>query len=193
MRHWLILLTSITLVLSAQVGRAQSPPDRPVDVGGFFSLDTDVGRINGSGAVLSGAEIGLLLDHRFSLAFSGLALVSDDDDDDSPTAPSDRLRFGYGGVSLGYIVAPASRIHFLVDVLIGGGSVRPRPIVEPDGDGDRLFVAQPSIAAEVNLSRHIRAALGISYRAASGVDTTGLSNADLRGFAVRLAIKAGKF
>ena len=194
MRHWIILLASTALFVSPNAGRAQSPSGDAVDVGAFVTLDAGIGQVNGRGAVISGAEIGILLDHRFSLGLTGAALVNDDDDD-SPSGTRDLRRFGYGGVSLGYVVAPASKLHYLLDVLIAGGSVRPQTAsaTVPDGDGDRLFVLQPSIAAEVSLSRHARAAAGISYRAVSGVDTEGLSNADLRGFSVRLAIKAGKF
>lgn len=192
MRQWIILFTSTALLALPEIGRAQSPPSHAVDVGGFVSLDAHIGRINGRGAVTSGAEIALLLDHRFSLGLTGAALVNDDDDD-APGGTRDLRRFGYGGVSLGYVVAPASALHYLIDVLVAGGSVRSQADSAPDGDGDRIFVLQPSIAAEVSLSRHMRAAAGISYRAVSGVDSAGLSNADLRGFAVRLTVSAGKF
>jgi len=192
MRHLIILLTSAALLVSPTVGRAQSLLTDAVDVGGFVALDADIGHVNGGSAVLSGAEIGMLLNHRFSLGLTGAGLVSDDD---SPSPTSDLRRFGYGGISLGYVVAPASTLHYLADILVAGGSVRPEPDLAADaeGDGDRLFVVRPSIAAEVNISRHVRATAGISYRAVSGVDTAGLSNADLSGFAIRLVIKAGRF
>jgi len=194
MRHWIFLLVSTVLLASPNHGHAQSLPNTGAAVGGFFSLEADIGRINGRGAVVSGAEIGILLNHRFSLGLSGAAMVSDDDDEPT-SATGDRLRLGYGGVSLGYVVAPASRLHYLVELLLAGGSVRPDAdgVTSADEDGDRLFVLKPSIDVEADLSRHLRAAAGISYRSVSGVDTAGLSNADLRGFAVRLVIKAGRF
>ena len=122
-----------------------------------------------------------------------LATVKDDDDDDSPSATSDGLHFGYGGVSVGYVFRPASKLHYLVDVLFAGGSVRPDAGSVAGADGDRVFVLKPSIDAEVNVSRHVRAAAGIGYRSVSGVDTAGLSDSDFGGFAARLVLKAGRF
>ena len=201
MRNWTILVTiavlsAVPLLAHAQNGdraAAHSVFTRPVEVGAYLSADANIGRLNGTNHVLAGADIGVLLNHRFSLALTGEGLVNGDEDDASSTT-DDRLRFGYGGISLGYVIAPTSMLHYVADVTVAGGSVRHKTD-EPntDDDGDHIFVLQPSISAEVNLSRYFRAAAGVSYRAVSGVNLSGLSNADLSGIALRLVVRAGRF
>lgn len=203
MRCCTLVLASLALTLSPRGSHAQSDNrssaraifDGPATIGYFFALDANVGRVNGSAGVLSGAEIVVLLNHRFSIGLSGAGLVNDEDAEDVTPNARARLRFGYGGITLGYVTAPASTLHLVVDALVAGGNVRP----ENDNstgereDGDEIFVFQPSIVAEANLARHLRAAAGLSYRAVSGVALTGISNAAMSGLSLRLVIRAGSF
>ena len=193
MRNWIFLLATAVLSAAPSTARAQngSLVTTPVDVGAYIATDANVGRVNGSTHVLAGADIGVLLNHRFSLALTGEALVNGDDDDGS-NADDDRLRFGYGGIAFGYVIAPASTLPYVAEVTVAGGSVR-RVAGKASDDGDHVFVLQSSILAEVNLSAHLRAAAGVSYRDVNGVSLSGLSNGRLSGVALRLVVRAGRF
>jgi hypothetical protein len=82
-------------------------------------------------------------------------------------------------------------VHPVVDVLVGSGETWAKGSL-PQRE-DRVFVVEPSLVAEANLSRFLRGALGASYRWVSGSNLSGVSNADLRGLTGRLTIRAGWF
>src|SRR6476469_4794808 len=150
MRRWTIVLTTAVLSAAPSMARAQSGSlfTTPVEVGAYFSAGANIGRVNGASHVFAGADFGVLLNHRFSLALTGEGLVKGDDDE--PSTGEDRLRLGYGGIALGYVIAPTSILHYVAEVTVAGGSAR-RESDEPnagDDDGDHIFVLQPSVSVE---------------------------------------------
>jgi hypothetical protein len=129
------------------------------------------------------------------------------------------IDFGYGGGMIEYIAFSDKLLHYGANVLIAGGSVELRqqsasapslplgiPSVPQVASSARssIFVLEPSIFAEINLSPSVRANLGISYRFVGGFDSSrlneriraafeGLSAADFSGLSVILQVKFGKF
>jgi hypothetical protein len=98
------------------------------------------------------------------------------------------VEFGYGGFLIGYHVAPESRLHGVISVLVGGGGfvLSDRDVNEDDDpdvghDGDGVFVMEPELALEANLLRFMRLQFALSYRSVWDVDLAGLDDADASG------------
>jgi hypothetical protein len=56
-----------------------------------------------------------------------------------------------------------------------------------------VFVIEPSLLAELNVTNFLRLAVGGGYRFATGVELSGLTNADLSGVSVSVNLKFGSF
>ena len=88
-------------------------------------------------------------------------------------------------------------VHGSVGTLIGAGALnyhRFRGTAgQPDSDTDTVFVLDPTVAAEVNVTPHLRVSLGAGYRVVRGVALDGLGSADAGGFTLGGAVKLGSF
>lgn len=178
------------LVLGA-FATADAQDREPARIGGYLGIDTNVGSIRSETGYLAGGEVAVIFKQQFTLGLAGYGLANEEARVPGAAGATDRLRFGYGGVRVGYIFMPTARFHPVVDLLVGGGETRASgslPLRE-----DEVFVAEPSVAAEANLSRFLRGALGVSYRFVSGSNLSGLSNSDLRGITGRLTLRTGWF
>lgn len=58
---------------------------------------------------------------------------------------------------------------------------------------DGLFVFEPSINIEINVSSKIRIGAGVSYRAVTGVELDDLDNSDISGFGTSIVLKYGQY
>jgi hypothetical protein len=117
------------------------------------------------------------------------------------------LEMGYGGLRLGYLVAPQSLVHFGFGLIVGGGglvAVSRDPVTTVAANGERsserqrahgeaFFAFEPELEGEVNVSQFMRVALSGSYRVINGVRAPGLDIASLSGPAVGLALRFGAF
>ena len=59
---------------------------------------------------------------------------------------------GYGGVTLGYAIAPHRLVHLKFGALFGAGS----------GCGGVFFICEPELRLELNLTRAVRIGCGVS-------------------------------
>jgi len=105
-----------------------------------------------------------------------------------------RLAMGYGGLELTYVLRPDELLHFSLGVLIGAGGL----VWNPRGQGgsqedDPFFIAEPELAAVLNVTRFFRAGLGVSYRFARDVELLGLRNGDISGPGGVVMLKFGRF
>jgi hypothetical protein len=96
---------------------------------------------------------------------------------------------GYGGMIVGYVVPTPSLLDLTADVLVGGGGVSLSGV---DGT-DAIFVFEPSVGAELRLSRVARVELGAGYRFVGDTELPGIDDSDLRGFTGRVALRIGWF
>lgn len=87
---------------------------------------------------------------------------------------------------LGYTFRSSQMIHPIVYLQTGGGRLE----VEDLGS-DRVFVAQPSFGAEINIARFFRLGLDGGYRFVSGNDLVGINQSDLAGPVLNLRLKFG--
>src|SRR5262245_5196283 len=188
MRHTRLVAAFLLLGPFATARAQDRPPSR---FGGFVGFDTNIGSIRSETGYFAGAEVAAIFQQQFTLGFAGYGLANNEARIPGAPGVTDRLRFAYGGIRVGYICAPSARIHAVADLLVGSGETRARGSL-PQRE-DRVLVAEPSVVAEANLSRFLRGALGVSYRFVSGSNLTGVSNADLDGLTGRLTVRAGWF
>jgi len=86
-------------------------------------------------------------------------------------------------------------VHGSVGTLVGAGGIsyqRFRPHME-DVESTSVFVLDPVVAVEVNVTTFLRVALQSGYRVVRGVDLATLDNGDASGFTLGAAVKFGGF
>jgi hypothetical protein len=167
--------------------------------GGFGGPQVKVTALAEQAALLVGGRGAWIIGHSLTIGGAGYGLPTrvDAPQEAKGTATDAALSFGYGGFQVGYIFFPHDVIHFSGALLIGGGGVS---IVERRGQSDSqtvdsaaLFVLEPEIAMEFNITRAVRGVVDLSYRYVSNSGIAGLSSSRLGGPATGLAIAFGSF
>jgi hypothetical protein len=171
--------------------------------GGYGAPVQRFSTVTGRSVLFSGLEGGWIVNHKFVLGAAGYGLATQnirnagaalrDSKDRAPV-----VEMGYGGVTFGYVIQPMKLVHLTVQALVGGGGVtydvqdiagmRPE-----DAPADGFFVVEPTVQAELNVSRFFRIGAGGGYRFVSGASLDGLRDRDLRGASATLTFKLGRF
>jgi hypothetical protein len=189
MKTWIIVLALAAFPTQAlAAGHSQtSEPDTlfngDIESGGYGAPVLKYAGIGNYQEVFVGGRGGWVINHQFVLGGAGYGMAT------NYPISGDRLTFGYGGVLLEYIIEPDALFHVSVDTVIGGGAVAPKSSTHPDG----VFVAEPEINGILNLSRSVRAGLGLAYRLTRGVSVAGLNNSDLSGVNGTFFLAFGSF
>ena len=168
--------------------------------GGYGGPALMYSRILGHDTLFFGGKGGWLVNHRFVLGGAGFAMTTRVP---APAGAPDigedlRTEFAYGGVWLEYIFLPDRLVHGSIGTLLGGGGVSYTRILRTDRqerevENDVVLIAEPVIAAELNISPFLRMAVGAGYRYVGNVDLTGLRREDLSGFTGSVMLKFGRF
>lgn len=204
----LLVLFLFTMSMSAQ--EQETLFDAPVEHGGFGALVTKVTPVRGELGVMVGGYGGWLINHRFMIGAGGYGLTNNvrasAEAESHYSIDGERLylEFGYGGLMFEYIYAPHKLVHLNLHTLIGAGGVNYREdwhdYVDGDsnrrryGRGNAVFVVEPTLSVEVNVTTWFRIAAGGSYRFVGGIDDLiGIESTDLAGPSGTLSLKFGKF
>jgi hypothetical protein len=209
--YWIILFACFVSPVFAQSQQQTLVGPEKITVQGFGGPVLKFTSIReGYFGFLFGVNGGILLNNQFMLGVGAYGLVNDIRT--SPTADvkiphtSDMyLNMAYGGLMVGYTATPHRLIHVMANLLVGTGVVDYRykfwieggmdwSVGSPKVDTDYFFVLEPSVNAELNLTRVVKVYVGGSYRFATGVGMiTGLSNRDIAGPTINLGFKFGVF
>lgn len=212
MRNSRIFLSFVTLLIVAGTMQAQEETllGGGFESGGYGGPVVKFTNFNGKFAVMVGGYGGWLINHSFMIGGGGYGLVTSHYPDHPPqvSGPANlslegsRMEFGYGGGMLEYIFKPTSVVHSSVSLLIGAGEVSLRyhdagtfwdMMDGYEGQKDGVFVLEPSVNVELNVTTFFRVNAGGSYRLVSGASMYGLTNKDLSGPSINLALKFGAF
>lgn len=209
MKHLTLFFVLALLAVPLQAQEQETLFSSPVEHGGFGGPVLKVSQIAGETGLLVGGYGGWLIGHRLMIGGGGYGLVTNiraeaaAEDAYSPSGEKLYLEFGYGGVMLEYIIAPSKLLHFNVQTLIGAGSAGYREDWYDDSWDwhgnyrDRheiVFVLEPAVHAELNLTTWFRVAGGVSYRYVNGIDELiALENSDFGGLSGNIAFKFGAF
>ncbi len=151
--------------------------DRAASWGGFGSPVIKGTSLGGGTAILVGGRGAAVLNHTVAIGGGGFGLAGRRDD----------LAFGYGGPSVNVIFFPESLVHFDVGALVGWGGARTGSLETG------VFVLEPEVNLELNITHNMRLALGASYRHVTEVSgATGIAP-DFSGFTGTLALRFGTF
>lgn len=175
--------------------------------GGYGAPVVKFTTVKGEFGVMVGGYGGWLINHAFMIGGGGFGLVTNHYASPASGNTYDifgrgRLEFGYGGGMLEFIFSPMSVVHSSLSLLIGGGTVSFTSqryngfdmwYGSAEQQQDPVFVLEPSLNVELNVTSFFRVNAGGSYRYVSGVSMYGLKNADLSGASINLAFKFGAF
>jgi hypothetical protein len=210
MKHLIAALLLLAFTLPARAQETETLLSAPVEHGGYGALVLKGSPVGGNMEMLVGAYGGWLINHQLMLGAGGYGLTTEarasqeaQDAYGIAGAPL-YLAFDYGGFVTEYTCSPTKLVHATAQLLIGGGAVTYRESYSNHGFDDyndyhygpteTVFVLEPSIAIEANITTWFRVSAGGGYRYVSGVETLrGIGNGDLSGFSGNLALKFGAF
>lgn len=164
--------------------------------GWYFASRTPLTVINEEVVPLDGIQAALIFDRKWILGMSSTDMEGKNDLPAplEPNVENVTMKFDYHGLILGYISDSSRLVHWTGELHLAWGSVSYRN--QPEGvhwDKDLVGVVEPSLHAEVNVFRWMKASAGIGYRAVFDTDLEGLSFGKISAPTALLTIKFGKF
>jgi hypothetical protein len=182
-----------------------------ISLGYFIELNGGYSHFGHKSIFLPGISMGLILDHHWTIGMTGNFIDNSQGfyrhhaNNDSTRTGKHRgsLNGGYGGLLLEYTLFPQSRIHVSFPLTIGGGYIYHSHLAHLSDSidsqnrwyhhGDHFFVIEPGVKLEVNVVKHLRVDLGISYRYSPERDHLITSPDLLNQLTGKLTFRFGKF
>jgi len=167
---------------------------------GAFTVGYSV--IDSKQALLFGGRFAWIVNHYIGFGMGGTGFINE-----YHYEPSlDRevyLTGGYGGLYIEPIIMPRSPVHVSFPLLFGVGGIS---YVSKEAyynynlieDYEAFLIFEPAAEIELNLTKHFRFALGVSYRLPTsfnvGMSGTPVTNAEsLKGISFMTTFKFGRF
>ncbi|MFH0990878.1 MAG: hypothetical protein V1799_12765 [bacterium] len=172
------------------------------ETSGFGGPVIKLTSVHGQSALMIGGRGGWIIDHRLVLGGGAYGVVNEID------APPEALpfegpldiEFGYLGFEVEYILQPMNMVHLSLYTLLGGGATNFVKDVGPvsrsnqqAGETAFMFVIEPAVNAEMNVTAWFRLNAGLSYRLTFGAEQAGLNDSDFCGMTATLTFKFGTF
>ena len=170
------------------------------EIKGFGALDIKLTDIASKQAMVVGAYGGVIVNKQVMLGLGGYGFTSSINVT-REGGEEVSLEGGYGGMMLGFIIAPREIVHVTVPLFLGAGSFHtlneqidfnnfPREIIL---ESSSFAVIEPGLQLELNISKNVRLNLGASYRLIQGSNLRGIKDADLSNWAGNVTVKIGRF
>ena len=171
------------------------------NVSGFGGPCMTFSKFSGEFGHMMGGEGGILLNKVFFLGGFGYGLTNNIEPNLNDAVliqqiggqflQGTSIDFGFGGIYTGIIIKGNKAIHPVVNCQLGWGSVS--LINDYTQIDDPVFVINPVIELEANITRFFRMSIGGSYRIVQDVDFGEYKNSDFSGAGVFLGFKFGWF
>ena len=201
-----IVFALVFLIVNSACAQEETLLSGNIENGGFGAPVLKFSPVKNQFAVWVGGQGGWLINHTFLLGGGGYGLGTTiaprpEVQEALGTTRPLAIQCGYGGLVMEFIGNSDDLVHYTFTTLVGAGAVRygERPFSEHSfdyvgqQDPDVFFVLEPGVNVELNVTTFFRFAVGAGYRYVSGVNLVGLSNSDLSGASVNVALKFGKF
>jgi len=197
---------TLFIILTALAGKLFAQQETLVEfedtVGGFGGPVAKLTRVNGQSAIMLGARGGWIFDHSFVIGGGIYTLISEVDAQENilPAESPLDIDFSYFGLEAEYVFQNSSLVHYNFYMFIGAGAVR---LLKDMGsfskdntqveETDLVFVLEPAVNAELNVTEWCRVMIGVSYCITTGVTQVSLRNRDFTGLTASLTVKFGSF
>ena len=201
MRYLIFFIVLITFI-SESAAQEETLVKSDTESGGFGAPVLKYTSIYGQNALMIGGRGGWIINHSFVIGGGGYGTVTEVDAPEGifpELGPLD-LKLEYGGFELEYILNPKSLAHFSFYILIGGGSIKFSKDAGSHDEGDHtvgpddfVFVMEPAINGEMNITDWFHINAGVSYRIITDVEQEQLENSDFSGVTGNLTFKFGSF
>lgn len=156
--------------------------------GGFGAPVVKFSSMLGEFVTFVGVRGGWVANHSFVIGAGAYTLVNTID---RPDLIEPITKFVYGGFEVEYIGLASEPVHFTILALVGAG--RRYLTDEPDPDHDEVFVFEPAVNLQVNVTNFFRVDAGGGYRYVSKETTSDTENSDYRAFFGALTFRFGSF
>ncbi len=187
MRSGLIAIASAAVLAAPALAQQQTLVSGGLESGGFGAPIVRFSEVNGQFAVLVGGRGGWIINHTFVLGAAGYGVATDVEVAGNPNRRG--LEFGYGGADLEVVLGSDALIHLTLQTLIGGGAFQ----LNYGGPTDGVFVFEPALNIDLNVTPFMRLGMGGGYRWVTDVDLIGFSDADFSAFFGSVVLKFGSF
>ncbi|MDX1812907.1 MAG: hypothetical protein R3240_13205, partial [Gammaproteobacteria bacterium] len=147
--------------------------------GGFGGPTLSFTQVNGNSTWSLGGKGAWLVNHSYYLGGGGFNTFLNEADNDGILQ--------HEGLIMGYIGRPSELFHYGVELLVGFGQL----ILDKQSSADYIYAAEPQVYLGVNLASFVRLNIGASYRYISGSDSSELTDSDLSGASLNLAVMFG--
>ncbi|MBN1500945.1 MAG: hypothetical protein JW982_12365 [Spirochaetes bacterium] len=180
------------------------PASSKLTFSGYGAPTVGVSQINGNWVTTTGMRGGLIINGAnqgvvIGMACEGVAYPNSSRSFTDETYPDEQknVSIGWGGVLFEYHFMPRSLVHFSIGTTLGAGGIAfYNPHDDTDDDTyntDSFFVAEPELAAYINITKFARLGAAASYRYSYGINTDGFSDADFRNFGGKILFEFGWF
>ncbi len=169
--------------------------------GGFGGPVVKLTRVAGEDVVMSGGRGGVIINRQLVIGGGGYSLTSENVRTGYEFSNGDpaSLRLDYGGLEFEYIVRPRSLVHVTFYTLLGGGMASYQSTRDQGGATStqrlesNVFVLEPMVNVELNVTRWFRTGLGAGYRYVDGSELPGASDSGLSSGVATITFKFGSF
>jgi hypothetical protein len=191
MKRWLVVvLMCFSLAYSAQAGDRELLSVGNMKLGGYVAPTLKYAEVMGDGHFLMGGQGACIVNDHIYLGIAGGTTIDD--------IGGGYSSYSYFGGLLGTFIKPTEAIHYFVEIGAYAGNISSggaHPATSSTGDmraEDFMFFA-PGAGVAFNVSEKAKVTLGVSYRFASSVDRDDISDDDVGGYSVNVALAFGKF
>ena len=192
----IILLLALSTICFSQEIRTLTSKDTTKTFGGYGGPLIEMTQINNDWGVLFGGKGGFIVNRKFAFGGIGMAMVNSPDFIGSKESTDVPLQLSYasGGVFFEYFFNLESPVHVSIPLnIMGGGVTIHKENTNYEIESSGMFVIQPGINLEFNMTKHFIPALYVSYRQVLASKLENLNNNDLSGLSMGLILKFGGF
>ncbi len=152
----------------------------------FTMIDNEFAHMMGGGG-------GLILNRSFFFGGYGSGLTTNLEPD-NPDLRHINVDFGHGGFWTGFFFSPDKAFHPALSIQTGWGEVEYKDVDFIEDSRDKIFVFNPVLELEMNITRFFKLAVGGNYRFVLGVrDKYGFNEQSFSGPGVFWSFKFGWF
>ena len=193
-----LTLTAIAFLLSFSSFGQRDPQTLLGDgieyTSGFGGFMLQFPSIDGNVSSMTGGGGAVIINNQFYLGGYGLGLA----DDKRVTVEGVEyfVDFGHGGIMMGYVIMPTQMVHMEVGTKVGWGQVsfRETPSIPATRDiHDNIFLVNPTVSVEVNMTSWFKLNTGVGFQFANGVDNFYYDSNDFNGVTYNLSLLFGWF